>query len=170
MADDFLTLGRIVAPHGIRGEVKVRILTDDIEFVFELEEVYLGQETPQPYAVKGVRLHKGMLLLMLEGVSTRNDAEALRGEYVVIPREWVPPLGEDEYYVHQLIGLRAMTTEGEELGRVADVMFTNGANDVYVIRGERYGEVLIPAIRQVVKEIDLEKGEMLIELMDGLLE
>ncbi len=169
MADDFLIIGRIVAPHGIRGEVKVRLTNeDDRPLLQNLETVYVDEADPRPLNIVRVRFHQRHALVQFDQVTTRSEAEQLRGLYVLIPKAWAPPLDEDEYYVHQLLGLRVVTVDGEELGRIADVIFT-GANDVYVVRDGPHGEVLIPAIGDVVRAVDLEAGEMRVVLIDGLI-
>ncbi|MDQ7030368.1 MAG: ribosome maturation factor RimM [Ardenticatenia bacterium] len=169
MAEEFLIIGRIVAPHGLRGEVKVRLTNeDDREMLQRLERMYVDEANPRPLEVMGVRFHQRHALVQFKGVTTRSKAEELRGLYVLIPKAWAPPLGEDEYYVHQLLGLRVVTEEGEELGRIVDVLFT-GANDVYVIHGGPHGEILIPAIKEVIRAVDLEADEMRVSLMEGLI-
>lgn len=166
----YTRIGRIVKPQGIKGEVKMAIYTDDPEILFELDMLYLGRRNrdPSPRNLLGLRFHKGHALLTFEGVIDRNEAERLRGMDVFVPREWLPPLEEGEFYVHQIVGLRVFLLNGEELGTVKDVIFT-GANEVYVVRGETYGEVLLPAIEDVVHDIDLDAGEMHVELLEGLI-
>lgn len=145
------------------------IFTDDPEVLFDLDMLYLGRrdEDPRPYGLQGIRFHKRHALLTLEGVIDRNEAELLRGVDVYLPREWIPPLEEGEFYVHQIVGLRAVTLSGEDLGTVKDVIFT-GANEVYVVHGDAHGEILLPAIEDVIREIDLDAGEMRVELLEGL--
>ena len=161
----YLVVGRIVAPWGVRGEVKVAIETDFPERFKRLKRVYLGEKAT-PFVLEGSRLHKGHALLKLGGCDDRNAAEKLRGQLVQIPLEEAMPLGEDEYYVYQIVGLDVWSTEGEHLGRVGEVLFT-GANDVYVVQGEK-GEILIPAVEDVVLEVDIAGGRLTVELMKGL--
>jgi 16S rRNA processing protein RimM len=162
----YLVVGRIVAPWGVRGEVKVTLETGFPERFKLLKRVYLGEEATS-FVLEGSRLHKGNALLKLEGFDDRDAAEKLRGQLVQIPIEEAMPLGEDEYYVYQIVGLDVWTTEGEHLGRVSEVLFT-GANDVYVVHGEK-GEILIPAVEGVVLEVDLAGGRLTVELMEGLI-
>ncbi len=129
--------------------------------------VYLGPQA-QPYPVESVRLHQGAALIKLAGCDTRNAAETLRGLLVQIPLEDAIPLEEGEYYYFQVVGVEVFTDEGELLGQVVEVMET-GANDVYVVQGKR-GEVLIPAVEDVVRELDLTARRMVIALLPGLLE
>ncbi len=162
----YLAIGKVLRPWGVRGEVKVEILTDWPERFALLEYVYLGDEAVC-YHLERFRLHRGFALLKLEGCDDRSAAEALRDQLVQIAREEAMPLEEDEYYVYQIEGLEVWTDEGEMLGRVVEVLFT-GANEVYVVQGPR-GEVLIPAIADVVLQVDLEGGRLIVHLMDGLI-
>ena len=162
----YLVIGKIVAPWGVRGEVKVAIETGFPERFKRLKKVYVGEKATS-FVLEGSRLHKGHALLKLRGCDDRGAAEKLRGQLVYIPFEEAMPLGEDEYYVYQIVGLDVWTSEGEHLGRISEVLFT-GANDVYVVRGEK-GEILIPAVEDVVLEVDLAGGRMIVELMDGLI-
>ena len=153
--------------------MKVEIITDFPERFAQLRRVYLGTEAV-PFIVEAARLHKGAAVLKLKGCCSRTAAEKLRGKWVQIPTEEAMPLEEDEYYEHQIVGLDVWTAQGEYLGRVEEIIFT-GSNDVYVVRGQassedsrRDREILIPAIEDVVLEIDLDQGRMVVELMEGL--
>ena len=162
----YLVIGRVARPWGIRGEVKVEVMTDFPDRFSLLRKVYLGPEAV-PFALDSSRLHKGAALLKLEGCHDRTSVEKLRGQLVQIPIEEAVPLEQDEYYEHQIIGLAVWTTEGERLGTVDEVIST-GANDVYVVRGKER-EILIPAIEGVVLEISLAQGRLVVELMEGLI-
>lgn len=162
----YLVIGRVAKPWGIRGEVKVEITTDFPDRFTLLRKVYLGPEAV-PFVLEGFRLHQRSALLKLEGCHDRTAVEKLRGQWVQIPIEEAMPLEQDEYYEYQIIGLAVWTTDGEYLGTVDEVIST-GANDVYVVRGEEH-EILIPAIEDVVLEINLAQGRMVVELMEGLI-
>jgi 16S rRNA processing protein RimM len=162
----YLVIGRVVRPWGIQGEVKVEIITDFPDRFSLLRKVYLGPEAV-PFALKGFRLHKGAALLKLEGCHHRAAAEELRGQLVQIPVEEAVPLEQDEYYEHQIVGLAVWTAGDEYLGTVDEVIST-GSNDVYVVRGEGR-EILIPSIEDVVLEINLAQGRLVVELMEGLI-
>ena len=168
----FLIIGSVVGSHGVRGEIKVQILTDDPHRFGLLKQVFIGLEDqePTPWTLEGFRLHKGRALLKLEGCDDRSMAESLRPNLVLIPLEEAIPLEEDEYYEHQIVGLEVWTTSGEQLGKVEDILYT-GANEVYIVRDQAPGgrEILIPAIEDVVVEIDLEAGRITIEPLEGLL-
>lgn len=161
----FLAVGRVVAPRGVRGELKVRPETEDPERFALLDEVLLGEQR-QPFAVRGVRFFGGLVLLQLEGVASRDEAEVWRDAIVWIPQEQGLALQEGQYYYHQIEGLTVVTVEGEVLGRVIEVLPT-GANDVYVVRGDRQ-EILLPAIRDVILQVDLGAGRMVVRLLEGL--
>ncbi|MFO7918467.1 MAG: ribosome maturation factor RimM [Anaerolineae bacterium] len=160
-----LQIGEIVAPRGVHGEVKVNIETDDPERFYALDTIYLG-DALTPFEVERARLFKGQALLQLKGIDSRNQAERLRNTSVYVSIEDALPLGKDQYYYHQIEGLTAFTIEGEKLGYVAEILRT-GSNDVYVIRGGQK-EILIPVIRGVIREIDIEEGKIIVDLPDGL--
>jgi len=162
----YLTIGHILAPRGLRGELKVRILEEYLQDLKGRDTLYIG-DPPQPFPVESWRARNHGVILKLGTIETRDEAEVLRRMPVSIPLEEASPLEEDEYYVFQIIGLDVYTEEGEHLGQVGDVIFT-GSNEVYVVRGPR-GEVLIPAIADVIQQVDLEQGRILVVLMNGLL-
>jgi 16S rRNA processing protein RimM len=152
-------------PHGLAGEVEVHILTDFPERFEVLKTIYLG-EAHAPVVVEGQRRHGRRILLKLEGYDDRENAEKLRRKLIYVPVDEAVPLEEGEYYLHEIVGLQAWTTEGEHLGRVEEVIDT-GSNDVYVVR-DGVRETLIPALSDVVLSIDLEQGRIEVRLMKGL--
>jgi len=162
-----VTIGRIVAPHGLRGEVRVRLETDFPRRFEGLREAHLVHEARVvPIVITGQRPHRDGVLLAIEGVTDVDAAERLRGAEIAVGRDAVMPLGPDEFYVFEVIGLCVRTADGRLLGTVAEVMRAPG-NDVYVVRGDD-GEVLIPAVRTVVRRVDLASGEMIVDLPEGL--
>jgi len=163
-APEFVVVGRIVRPWGIRGEVKVRVETDFPERFRPGQRFYL---LGRPYTCLSARFHQGFVLLKLEGVDTRDDAEALRGLALEVPASELPDLPPDTYYHFQLQGLRVETTRGEDLGQVVEV-FSTGSNEVLVVEGPR-GQVLIPLIADVVRQVDLEEERIRVEPIPGLL-
>lgn len=168
----FLVIGQVVGAHGVRGELKVQILTDDASRFGLLEQVFIGLEDEEPVAwsLEGFRLHGGRALLTLRGCSDRNAAMAMRGYLIQVPREDAIPLEEGEYFEHQILGLEVWTAAGEPLGQIVDILYT-AANEVYVVQGPNLGrrELLLPAIEDVVLEVDLEAGRLVVELLEGLL-
>lgn len=164
--DDWLQLGTLTAPWGIRGEIKVQ-LDADPAVLKRVRRVYLGTERRAAEVERAAQRGR-FYTLKLHGVETVEAAEALRGAVVAIPRAEAPALPKGHYYVTEILGLTAVTTDGRTLGPVVDVL-TTGANDVYVVRGER-GEILIPAIRDVVVALDPTAGILRVEPLPGLLD
>jgi 16S rRNA processing protein RimM len=162
---EFLIIGRILAPWGIRGEVKVQVVTDFPDRFLPRKLVYANG---CPLEIESCRPHKQHLVLKLATIDSVEAATRLRGCDLTIPSSELLPLPEGQYYTFQIIGLEVVTTGGETLGHVKDIM-TTASNDVYIVEGKR-GEILIPAIEDVVKSIDLEKGKMVIEAIEGLLD
>jgi 16S rRNA processing protein RimM len=163
----FLTIARVIKPWGVRGDLKLEVLTDFPDRLNRLTRVYLGPEAV-PHTVAHFRWHSGELLLRLTDVGDRNAAELLRDQLVQIARPDAVELPPGQFYEHQIIGLKVVTEDGELLGQVVEVLAT-GANDVYVVQGPR-GEVLLPARIEVVRAIDLDAGTMTVRLLPGLVE
>ena len=161
---DFLIVGRVLRAWGIRGDLKIQPLTDRPADFARLTQVYVGAP-PKRHDVQSFRPYQGNWLLHLVDVSTRTQAEALHNQPILIKREQ-RQLEAGEYLADQIIGLNVITVEGEALGTVVEII-TTGANDVYVVQGER-GEVLLPARSEVVRDIDLERQVMTVELLEGL--
>ena len=162
---EFLIVGYILAPWGIKGEVKVEVATDFPDRFAPRKLVYLNT---RPIEIESCHPHKQHLVVKLATIDSVEDAEKLRGQDLTIPRSELYPLPQGQYYTFQIIGLKVVTTEGELLGHITEIM-TTGSNDVYIVEGKR-GEILIPAIEDVVKSIDLQKGEVVIEAIKGLLD
>lgn len=169
---EYLLLGELLRPHGIRGELRMRVLTDYPERIKQLKQVYLGDATDHrhvtPYKVEATRFHKAYLLIKFEEIKDRNDADTLRGQFVMIDIDNAVPLEDDEFYMFELIGLTVKTESGAVLGTVRDVMET-GANDVYIVKGKEHGELLIPAHDETLIEFDFEARVVIVRLPDGLL-
>jgi 16S rRNA processing protein RimM len=163
---EYLVVATVLAPWGIRGELKVRIETDFPDRFAVSTRLLLGPEH-RPFEVQRFRQHgRGLGLLKLKGCDDRAVAEELRGMAVQVPLAEAVPLEPDEYYVHQIEGLTVCTEDGEHLGVIEEVLFT-GSNEVYVARGPR-GEVLIPALKDVVLSVDPQAGQMVVRLPPGL--
>ncbi|HEX2171078.1 MAG TPA: ribosome maturation factor RimM [Dehalococcoidia bacterium] len=160
---DMLVIGRIARPWGLWGDLKVIVETDLPDRFETLRRVYLGGAI---YRVRQAKVEGSFVRLALQGVTTREAAEELRDRLIEIPQSEAAPLPEGQYYHFQIVGLRAVTEAGDELGTVAEVLPT-GANDVYVVRGDQ-GEILIPAIGDVVQAIDLEAGTLTVTPVEGL--
>ncbi len=164
---DLVTVGRVVRPHGLRGEVRVRLETDFPERFEHLREAYLVQAgRVEVIEITGRRPHKEGLLLTIRGIGDLEAAAGLRGAEIAVSRNAVVPLEQGAFYVFEIVGLRVRTEEGRLLGTVAEVLRAPG-NDVYVVQGEE-GEILLPATREVVRRVDRASGEMVVALLPGL--
>ena len=162
---EFIAVGRILAPSGIRGKLKVEVTTDFPQRFAPGAKLYVNR---QPMIVDSVGWHKGRAILKLSTIDSIEEAEKLRGQLIEIDRNQLYALPEGQYYGFQLIGLEAWTTQGELLGNVTDIL-PSPSNDTYVVSGIK-GEILVPAIEDVVKVIDLDKGRLIIEPIAGLLD
>ena len=159
MLSEYLMIGEITKPQGVRGEVKVRPCTCDAERFEGLETVYVEKDGGYaPMNIRVNRLSDDAVFMTVEGVTDRDAAEKLRGTLLYIDRAHAVALDEDTNFLADLYGLHGLTDDGRDLGRLTDVM-QPGGNDVYVFRGP-LGEVLVPALKSVVLAVDLEKGEM----------
>ena len=168
--EGYLAVGLITSAHGLRGEVKVELHTDFPERFAPGIDVYLGEELEKA-TISASRPHQGQLLLQFEGYESRVAADLLRGLWIFIPDDEAVELEEDTYFVHDIIGLSVQTAGGKLLGTLSEVLFT-GANEVYVVAtpDEPSREILLPAIADVIKEVDLENGILTVELLPGLLD
>ena len=166
--EQFLRVGVISSTHGIRGEVKVFPTTDDAARFKKLKKVLLDTGKEQlELEVQSVKFFKQFVIVKFKGIDNINDIEIYKGKSLLVPREDAVALGKDEYYIADLIGMEVFTEEGR-LGVLKDVMET-GANEVYIIDSDRHAEVLIPAIKQCILDVDIEGRKMKIHLMDGLI-
>ena len=166
--EDRFQVGVITSTHGIRGEVKVFPTTDDARRFKKNMEVILdtGKEDIL-LTVESVKFFKQFVILKFKGIDNINDIEKYKGKDLLVDREHAVRLRKDEYFIVDLIGLEVFTEDGEKFGTMKDVLET-GANDVYIIDSLNHGEVLIPAIKQCVLDIDIEANKMVIHLMKGL--
>lgn len=163
-----LEVGQIVNTFGIKGEVKVTPFTDDINRFDDLKKVYVKTRKEEKlYRVENVRYHKNMVLLKLEGIENPEQAELLKNSYLEIDREDAIPLEEGQYFIVDLIGLEVYTDEGKLLGKVEDI-YNTGANDIYVIKDELGKQILLPGIKEVIKEVKLE-DRIIVHLIPGLI-
>jgi 16S rRNA processing protein RimM len=168
--EDFLRIGVIASTHGIRGEVKVFPTTDDKERFLKLKEVILDTKKEQiKLTIENIKFFKNMVIVKFKEYNNINDIEKYKGMDLLISRENALPLEEDEYYIADLIGLKVITDKEELLGIIDDVIQT-GANDVYVVRTDNGKEILLPYIDECVLNIDLDKGTVLVHIMEGLLD
>lgn len=159
----YVAVGRVSTAWGARGVVKVIPLADKPERLARGRSVGVAGHSR---TIEDCRWQKGLVYLKLSGIDDREAALALRQHLLTVPESDLEPLDEGQYYRFQLVDLAVCNTAGDFLGRVTDVL-TTGANDVYVVQGQR-GEILVPATDDIVKEIDLERGRMVIEEVPGL--
>ena len=167
--EKLLQVGVITQTHGVRGEVKVFPTTDDPARFKKLKQVVLdtGKET-LPLEVESVKFFKQFVILKFKGYDNINDVEKYKRCSLLVDRENAVPLGEDEYYIADMIGMEVETEDGAIFGTLKDVIET-GANDVYVIDSAEHGEVLVPAIRECILDVDIENRRMKIHLLAGLI-
>jgi len=159
----YVAIAFVRSPHGIHGELEIEPMTDFPDRFMPGSELYAGG---RKHRVRAVRAHLKTLLLALEGVNTRNEADAFRHQLLEVPQAELGELEEDAYYRFEIVGLDVVDQDGAALGKVADVLET-GANDVYVVRDAEH-ETLIPAIDSVVRDVDLERRVMTVEMLAGL--
>ena len=170
--DGHLAVGRILGAHGLRGEVKVESHTDfDSRFAVG-QQVLIGEELLLA-EIASSRPHKGIILVQFSEVTDRIAAEELLNEWLYIPEAAAMELDADSYWVHDIVGLKVQTEAKSQLGEVVDVLFT-GANEVYIIRPElgvnRDRDLLIPALAEVVRGVDIGAGTLTVRLQPGMLE
>ena len=164
--ENYLEIGQIVNTHGLRGGLKVMPWCDDPEIFDELAYVVIdGIE----FDIEKSRMQKNMVLLKLEGIDHINDAEKYRNKVLTIPREELGELPEGTYYICDLLGCSVETVDGKNLGKVCDIIKT-GSNDVYVVEDDNKKQVLIPVIDEVVKSVDIEGKQIIIEPLKGLID
>lgn len=166
--EQLLQVGVISSTHGVRGEVKVFSTTDDVQRFKKLKKVILdtGREH-MPLEVESVKFFKQFAILKFKGIDNINDIEKYKGKSLLVDREHAVKLRKDEYFIADMVGLTVFTDDGQEFGVMKDVLET-GANDVYIIDSQKHGEVLVPAIKQCILDVDVEQGRMVIHLMEGL--
>lgn len=165
----YLEIGQIVNTFGIKGEVKVNPFTEDSTKFERLHEILLEKSNKQnTYEIENVKYHKNTVILKLKGVNTPEEAEKLRNSYIKIDRKFEEPLPEGTYYIADLIGLEVYTDENIKLGKVDDI-YNHGSCDIYVVKDELGKQILLPAIDDVLKEIDLENEKIVVHIIPGLL-
>ena len=166
--EQLLQVGVISSTHGIRGEVKVFPTTDDVKRFKKLKKVILdtGREH-LPLEVESVKFFKQFAIVKFKGIDNINDIEKYKGKSLLVDRENAVKLRKDEYFIADMIGLQVYTEDGEAFGVLKDVLET-GANDVYIIDSQKHGEVLVPAIKQCILDVDIKGQKMTIHLMEGL--
>ena len=164
-----LEIGQIVNTFGIKGMVKVKPFTDDIKRFDELKTVYVEKNNNQTeYEIEEVKYHKDMVLIKFKGIDTVEQAEMLRNSYLTVSRDSVEKLEEGRYYIVDLLGLEVYTDEQVLLGTLEDI-FNTGSNDIYVVKDKQGKQILLPAIQDVIKQIDIENKKIIVHLLPGLI-
>jgi len=164
---EYFEVGQIVNTFGIKGQLKVKPFTDDMERFEELKTVYICKKNEmKKVEIEDVKYNKQCVLLKVKGIEDLTEAEN-KGLFLKIDRKDAKKLPKDTYFIADILGLEVYTDEGELLGKVDDI-FPTGANDVYVVKNELGKQILLPSIPEVIKEIDLEKGKVIVHLIEGL--
>ncbi|MEG6566001.1 ribosome maturation factor RimM [Thermoanaerobacterium saccharolyticum] len=165
--DDYLSVGKITSAYGVNGEVKVYPLTDHLDRFYDLDYVYIfDDEKKVQYQIESVRFIKNLVLIKFYEVNDRNEAEKLKDKFIKITMDDAIELEEDEYFIKDLIDMKVYTDDKRELGVLKNVLKT-GANDVYVVKTEER-DILIPAIKDVIKDVDINGKKMTVHLLEGL--
>jgi 16S rRNA processing protein RimM len=171
VGENLIVIGRLSRPHGVKGEVRIEFFNrEDPHFFFHYQKIFIQEdkEVPRLYRPLTIRPHKHGILVQLEGIQNKDEAERLKGKLVLVDPAELPPLGEDEYYWHEILGMRVVTEQGGAVGKVTDIVHT-GSNDVYVVSKGR-NEFLIPAIKDIIIAIEKDTRTMVIRSLKGLLE
>ncbi|MFC1958117.1 ribosome maturation factor RimM [Chloroflexota bacterium] len=161
---EFITIGKILSPWGTGGKLTVEVATDFPQRFDPSSIVYIAQK---PVTIESTEWQRGKAIIKLNTINSLKDAEELRGELVEIEHGQLYSLPEGQYYHFQLVGLEVWTTQGELLGNITEIL-TASSNDNYIVNGAK-GEILIPAIEDVIKSVDIHKGRLVIEPIEGLL-
>lgn len=165
---DYILIGKIVNIHGIKGEVKVYPYTDDIHNLSKIKEFYLDNNGKEKYIVESARVHKNMLIVKIKDLSDPDEALRLKNKDIFIPKKNLEKLDEGTYYVFELIGLEVLDMDGNKIGTLNDVQNCS-ANDVYEIVTLDNKKIYLPAIKDVIKKVDIAGRKMYVEIMKGLI-
>ncbi|MGD9897971.1 MAG: ribosome maturation factor RimM [Calditrichaceae bacterium] len=162
-------IGKFIKPQGIKGELKAEIITSFPERFTGLKKVYINEKESQAYSIESVRLSDRFVFIKLKDINTREEAESLRNEYLYIPDDELKDLDEDEYYIHDLLGIKIYDEQDVLLGELIDVESIS-SNDIYTMKSVDGREFMIPAIKDVILEVDITKKTMKIRNLEGLLD
>jgi 16S rRNA processing protein RimM len=162
-------IGKVLKPQGIKGEVKAEIITSFPEHFNKLTKVFIDESAAESLLIENRRFAKSHVYLKFKDINSRNEAEKLRNSFLYIPESELHSLSSDEFYIHDLIGLKIYSTEEQLLGEIKDVE-SYPANDIFVFFDKMGIEQRIPIIKDVIKDIDLEAGKVTINVIEGLFE
>lgn len=167
--EEYFEIGQIVNTSGLKGVIKVKPFTDDITKFNNLKTIYmLVKKELKEFRIEQVRFNKNMVFLKLEGIDRVEEAESYRNLYLKIKRDKNEKLEENFYYIVDIIGSKVYTDCEEELGEIIDV-FSTGSNDVYVVKDNLGKQILLPAIKDVIKNVDIENKKIIVHLLEGLI-
>ena len=168
MREEYIIIGKIVSTQGNKGEVKVVPLTDSIDRFKRLTDVFIGGKNDRRlFKIDNLRIDRNVVILKLKEVESIEKAKMIVGSFLEVKKCDTIRLPKDSYFIFDIVGLKVYTDENELLGKVEDVINT-GSNDVYIVKNKDRKEILIPAIREVVKNIDLKRKRIIINVIDGL--
>ena len=166
--ENFLEIGQIVNSYGLKGQMKIVPFTDDITRYSDLKTIYIEMNKQlKEFKIEQVKYHKNNVLIKLEGIDDINDTEQFKNCYVKVDRKNAVELPEDSYFIVDLLGLEVFTEDNNLLGKIVDV-FPTGSNDVYVVKNELGKQILLPAIGEVIKNVDIPNKKMVVNLIKGL--
>ncbi len=166
----YLQIGKVANTHGVKGEIKVIPLTDNIERFNNLDWVYIDRfGNMERRNVLGVKFFRSLVILKLEGINNMNEAEALKGMFLLVDRENAVKLPENTFFICDIVGCEVFEENGNMLGVVKDVLQT-GSNDVYVVGNKNGQDILIPALKSVVKEVSTEEKKIIVSIPEGLID
>ena len=166
--ENFLEIGQIVNSYGLKGQMKIVPFTDDITRYSDLKTIYIEMNKQlKEFKIEQVKYHKNNVLIKLEGIDDINDTEQFKNCYVKVDRKNAVELPEDSYFIVDLLGLEVFTEDNTLLGKIVDV-FPTGSNDVYVVKDELGKQILLPAIGEVIKNVDIPNKKMIVNLIKGL--
>ena len=166
--EEYFEIGQIVNTSGLKGILKIKPFTDDIKKFSNLKTIYIKTKSGlTEFKIEQVRYVKNMVMLKLAGIDTVEEAEKYRNLYIKILRDQEEELEEGSYYVVDILGCKVNTDDNQELGKIVDV-FQTGSNDVYVVKDEQGKQILLPAIKQVIKNVDIKNKIITVHLLEGL--
>ena len=168
--EKYLEIGQIINTFGIKGMVKIKPFTENTKKRFDnLKKVYIKtKKEKKEYEIEEIKYHKEMVLAKFKGIETIEEAEKFRNSYLLINRENEKPLEKGTYYIVDMVGLEVYTDEGEKLG-ILDDIFNSGSSDIYVVKNELGKQILLPAIKEVIRNIDMENRKITVHLIKGLM-
>jgi 16S rRNA processing protein RimM len=162
-------IGYVLKPHGIKGEVKINPVSPRLERFKYLKNIYIDRDSKRTYSIEHLRISGGFIYLKLHQIGSRDEAEDLRGSELLIDESQLIELEDDEYFIHDLIGCVVEDETGKILGSVTDV-WQNSSNDIYVVKSKTGKELLLPAIKNVLKSIEIENKKIIVHLLEGLID